>query len=166
MKKYFVLLFVLSLFTFSCEQEDRNSNSMESDSNVNFERLTNSLVGFEKNGKIDLNVSDDNIMKTFKKFAFDSRLELEPESFELIKVDNQSYLRFYSKDHKASTIALIKGDDNQYRTGDTVCTSSACSACCGCLPNGSYCTECRPYGPNNPQKGDCTRSTGGGPVIE
>lgn len=166
MRKILMLVCAFALVCLSCEQENNTQNTQEFElkKDIKFDELTNSQIGFEKNGEIELVVSDEKIMTTFQNFVFKSRLGLEPQSFEIIKVDNISYLRFYSKNHKASTIALIKEDNNQYRTGSTICTSSACSNCCGCLPEGDYCTECRPYGPNNPQKGDCVRSSGG-PVI-
>lgn len=166
MRNILMLVWAFALVCLSCEQENntQNADEFELKKDFKFDELTNSKIGFEKNGEIELVVSDEEIMTTFQNFVFKTRLELEPQSFEIIEVDTISYLRFYSKNHKASTIDLIKGVNNQYSTGSTICTSSACSNCCGCLPDGDYCTECRPYRPNNPQKGDCVRSSGG-PAI-
>lgn len=153
-----ILITILSFFILSsCLEED--SSSTDSVKTLKIENLINSKVAYEKDGKISLGVKDSDLMKAFQDFVFISDLKLKPESFELLSIDNMNYLRFYSDNHKASTIELIKSDDGFYFTGNTVCTSSACSSCCGCVPNGLYCTECKPYGPDSPLKGDCTRTT-------
>tara|TARA_R110002051_G_C8500837_1_gene464737 strand:- start:137 stop:643 length:507 start_codon:yes stop_codon:yes gene_type:complete len=163
MKKCFYLL-VLSLVFTSCQTEDTNSdsNSLELKADFEFKTLVGSKIATEKNGKIILNVSDERILETFKKFNTTNNLQLEPKSFKVINVDGNNYIRFYNKNNQVSTISLIKGNDNYYTTGSTVCTSTACASGGGCIPNGDYCTKCRPEGtpPGSPDR-DCTRTTTG-----
>ena len=157
------LLFCAMLVVFmSCENEVSKEEVPGLEFETTFEKMTGSDIGYLEGNKVKLGVSDETIMKTFKDFSFKSGLNLEPQSFEIIEVNGLNYLRFYSKDHTASTIALLKGNQNKVITGGTVCTSSACSACCGCLPDGEYCTKCERYQPlpGGPEN-DCLRSTAG-----
>lgn len=161
MKTIKVLLCLLVLTALSCEKEDNgvDVNTVEFELDSTFKSLTNSKIGFEKDGEIVLGVSNGLIMKEFKKLVTKSGLELKLQSFEVVSIDNNKYLRFYSEGDNVSTIALIKDDNGNYRTGSTVCKSKACASGGGCVPNGLYCTECKwPNG--NP--GDCERITTGG----
>ena len=163
MKKFNLFLVLMSLIFASCETEDNNKDTNVSvmDLELDFDHLINRKIGHEVNGEVKLGVSKDKVMSAFKDFVLKTDLDLEPESFEIISIDNTNYLRFYSKNHQASTIELIIDTDNQFRTGTTVCTSSACSSCCGCVPNGTYCTKCKPQGNDSPIEGDCKRTTTG-----
>lgn len=150
----------LLLTILSCEKD---ANPIDSDSNsistVNveldkaFKNITNNDVGYIQDGKVELGVSDEKILSVFKDFIEESNLEFETKSFEVITIDDKNYLRFYGKNNMASTIALVKGDNDILKTGKTVCTSDYCASCCGCVPDGLYCTEC---------PGDCKRTTTGG----
>ncbi|MDG5490735.1 hypothetical protein [Psychroserpens sp. SPM9] len=164
MKSTFSLLAVMVFLLFSCGKEDDSRISTESSvkEELSFKRLTNSKIGYEKDGKVKLDVSDEKIMASFRKYIAIADLEIEPQYCKVITIHSKNYLRFYGKDMQVSTIALIKNSDNEYRTGNTVCTSTACASCCGCLPDGDYCTKCTRYqslpgGPTN----DCKRSTTG-----
>lgn len=161
MRKNIILICVLAFISLSCEQEVNNekiNESLELNKNFSFERLANSPIGIEKNGKIELGVPDEKIMETFKEYAKMHSPDINPKSFEIINLDNAFYLRFYSDKNIVSTIALLKDESNQYMTGGTVCETVACASGGGCVPQGAYCTECRPNGPDNP-KGDCKRTT-------
>jgi len=161
MKTIKLLLCVLVLTALSCEKEesDLDSNSAEFELEAAFKSLTNSKIGFEKDGQLVLAVSNDLIIKEFKNFVTKSGLELKPQSFEVISVDNNEYLRFYSEGGEVSTLALLKDRNNQYRSGTTVCTTTNCASGGGCLPNGSYCSKCTPP-PGYPN--DCVRTSTGG----
>ena len=160
MKTIKILLCVLVLTAMSCEKEDNgvDVNTIEFELDADFKSLTNSKIGFEKDGQLVLGVSNDLIMKEFKNFVTKSDLELKPQSFEVISVDNNEYLRFYSKGGEVSTLALLKDLNNQYRSGTTVCTTQNCASGGGCLPNGSYCSKCTPP-PGYPN--DCVRTSTG-----
>ncbi|MGK0307892.1 MAG: hypothetical protein ACI8RP_000848 [Urechidicola sp.] len=41
------------------------------------------------------------------------------------------------------------------QVGETVCTTADCANCCGCVPNGDYCTHC------DLNSNDCKRTTSG-----
>ncbi|PHS63477.1 MAG: hypothetical protein COB12_09275 [Flavobacterium sp.] len=153
-KTVFIVLFVLVM---SCEKQD--SSKIELDSNFTFKSLTNNKIGIEKDGKFTLNVINDEVMDAFKKFSLKNGLDLKPLSFKVITIDENNYLRFYNEDDQVSTIVLIKGDNGHYKTGGTVCTSTVCSSGGGCIPNGLYCTPCKPFGPDGPTSSDCKRVT-------
>ena len=99
MKTIKILLCMLVLIVMSCEKEDNNldSNNVEFELEADFKSLTNSNIGFEKDGELALGVSNDLIMKEFKKLVTKSDLKLKPHSFEVISIDNNKYLRFYSE---------------------------------------------------------------------
>ena len=157
MKKVFYLLFSF-LFLLSCKIEE--SKSIVNSSNFEFKNLNGSKIAFENGGKLVLNVSSDKILETFRIFNSTLELGLEPQRFEVIKIDNKDYLRFFSKNNKVSTISLVKGEDNNYRTGSTVCTSTAFAIGKGCIPNGDYCIKSRPEGtPSQAPSDDCKRTT-------
>ncbi len=159
MKAIKTLFIALALLILSCDKQDKSNVDLET--NFTFKILTDSKIGVEKDGEFKLNVSNDVIMETFKQFVSVNGLKLQPLSLEVITIDNNKYLRFYNENDKVSTIELIKDENGQYRTGNTVCTSSACSSGGGCIPNGLYCTKCQPQGPNSPVSGDCKRVTTG-----
>lgn len=159
MKKMMILCCALIFVLISCEQEERileSTNSVTLDKKLNFEKLANSIIGYEKNGSIELGVSEERIIATFKKFAEMHSPDINPQSFRVINIDNEYYLRFYSDGNIVSTIALLKNEDGFYQTGGTVCQSAACASGRGCVPNGQYCTECTR---SNGLPGDCKRTT-------
>ena len=142
MKKVIYLSLLCFILT-SCLNDDRIENQS---SETLLENFTGSEIAIEDKGKVSLNFSDEIIMNSFKKFNSKMELGLEPERFEVINIDNKNYLRFYSKKKQVSTIALVQLDNKRIVLGETVCTSIACATGGGCIPDGSYCTKCRPEG--------------------
>ena len=118
-----------------------------------------SEIAIEEKGEIVLNIFYDKIMTSFKAFNKTMKLGLEPESFEIIKEDGKNYIRFYNKDNQVSMIAILKGDNKRIIIGTTICTSTACVSVGGWIPDGLYCTKCRPEGtPPKAPDGDCART--------
>jgi len=162
MKKIVFGLIVLAFAFVSCEQEDDKQidQNAELKKEITFDQLTKSTIGFENEGKVQLGVSNNKVMETFKKFVKTNDLDIDPLSFEIISIDQKNYLRFYSEKNQVSTIELFINSNKLIETGSTVCTSIACASGGGCIPYGSYCTECGPHGPDGP-KADCKRTTTG-----
>ena len=157
----FIYLLLFSFVVFSCESETDvvKDNTMKE---FEFETLTNSKIAVQKEGKIALNVSEEKLLSTFKSYSKKYGEGLEPHSVKLIKVDGKDFLRFYSNDDMVSTVALVKGEDNFYTTGTTVCETKKCASGGGCVPSGDYYTKCRPEGtPPGAPDGDCKRTTTG-----
>lgn len=168
MKTYMNLL-CLFLFLCSCGNEDvkqegtnavvsemaRKNLATNSMKTYNFDELTSSAIGYEKDGKVELGASDYKIMETFVLYSILHDSELKPKSFEIIEIDGLNYLRFHSENDIVSTIALIKNEDDQYITGRTICKTEWCSSSGGCIPKGEYCTKCEKDG----VVGDCERTT-------
>lgn len=134
MEKRLNLLFVF-LFLFSCGNEDvkqdgtnavvtemaRKNLATNSMKTYNFGELTSSAIGYEKDGKVELGASDHKIMETFVLYSMLHDSELKPKSFEIIKIDELYYLRYFSENDIVSTIALVKDQNDQYITGTTIC---------------------------------------------
>ncbi len=160
MRKY-IYLFFISLIFFSCEKENTNLETF------NFDSLTKSKIAVEKNGKLELNVKKENLLNAYKDFNETYGNDVKVKSFKLIEVDSKPYLRFFNEDETVSTIAINKTENGYYVTGTTVCKSKKCASGGGCIPNGEYCTKCRPEGtPPGAPDGDCERTTSSDPVIE
>lgn len=159
-----VFIILISIGLISCQTEDKNQEISESSLNTPFEfkNFTNSNVGFYKDNELVFNVSNEKIVNTFNEFSDKFKLGLEAYNFKVITIENNKYLRFFNKDNTVSTVELIKDENNVYSTGSTVCTSTSCASGGGCVPNGVYCTQCQPYGPDSPITGDCVRTTTGG----
>lgn len=158
MNRFMLLLCTLSLAFFACEEEqavDPSNNSVELTKVIEFNNLTNSTIGFEKDGKVKLQVSDERIMSIFRKFVSMYQVELKPRSFEVLKIGENNYLRFYSDNDQVSTIALLKDENNEFQTGSTICVSKASDTGDGCLPDGLYCTKSKV----SESKDDCKRIT-------
>lgn len=162
MRKLFCI-FLLFISFISCQTEDRNQEILESKtiSNFDFKTFIDSPIAINGNGILRLNVTEDNILNVFKEYINNYKLNLKPESFKIVTIENKKYLRFYNSDNSVSTIELIQDKDNIYKTGSTVCTSTSCASGGGCVPEGVYCTKCQPYGPDSPITGDCVRTTSG-----
>ena len=163
MKKIIYLLLLTFVFTACTNDDSKLENNIEE---FSFKEFTGSKIAYESKGELKLNVSKQQILKTFSNYSKKYGESLEPETFKIIKLDNKNYLRLYSKNSTVSTVALIKDSDNFYKTGSTVCETKACASGGGCIPNGDYCTKCRPEGtPTQAPDGDCKR-TSTGPVID
>ena len=160
MKKIFLLLtFVFSMFIVSCDNETDNIQESSDVTNEKMDSFINSNIGIDKNGQFEFTVAENTILKAVKEYSNTFDLDIEPQSIKIIDIDAKKYLRIYSKNNYVSTVALVLDNQNNYRVDKTVCTSKACASGGGCIPNGSYCTEC--YGSNG-LKGDCKRTTTGG----
>lgn len=172
MWKYLNLL-CLFLFLFSCGDEDvkqeetnavvtemaRKNLSSNSTATYSFDELTNSAIGYDNEGKVELGVTGQKIMETFILYSKFHNSELTPKSFEIIEIDELHYLRFFSEDDIVSTIALVKDENDQYVTGRTICETVRCASGEGCIPDGEYCTKCEING----TLGDCKRTTSSEP---
>lgn len=116
--------------------------------------MTSTAIGYEKQGKVELGVSDQKIMETFVLCSMLHNSELNPKSFEIIKIDELYYLRYFSENDIVSKIALIKHKYDQYIQERRYATVR-CASGGGCIPDGQYCTECE----RNGIPGDCKRTT-------
>src|SRR5690606_7106612 len=101
----------------------RKNLSINSTKTFNFDELTNTAIGYDNEGKVELGVTDYKIMETFILYSKLHNSQLNPKSFEIIEIDELHYLRFFSEDDIVSTIALVKDGNDQYITGRTICES-------------------------------------------
>lgn len=116
--------------------------------------------------EINLSVSDEMLINSFNKYSVKIQLNKVATSVELMEVENKFYLKFNNTDESASKVALIEKNPEGsnfnvsservsfINVGATVCTSEGCAHCCGCLPDGDYCTKCDRW-----QRDDCKRTT-------
>ncbi len=137
---------------WACNSEDPNTPSLELNS------IINTSIAVENANDIELSFEASKVLDVFNKFSEKYDLGIRSTALEIIEVDKEKYLRFYGEENMVSTIALIKEPNGSYRSGETVCTTVNCASGGGCIPSGSYCTECRPHGPSGPL-GDCKRTT-------
>ena len=171
MKKVFLFLFTSSLL-IACDSNHHNSlnllKTLEQNFNINkFSGNEAAYVDVQKNLNL---ISDELLIKSFNIYSKKIGLNKVAITSELIDNENNFYLRFHNSDNSASTVALVENVSNNLKTnettnrfmmlGGTTCISSSCSHCCGCLPNGDYCTNCERWNP------DCTRSTTGGVFLK
>jgi len=160
-KLSYILLIILVITSCQTADNDNQINDSLPDVSFEFKNFSGSSIGIEKDGVIELKVSEESILSNFKEFIKQNKLDLKPEYFKIITIENNNYLRFHNIDNSVSTIELIKDENNIYKTGSTVCTSTSCASGGGCVPSGVYCTKCQPYGPDSPITGDCERTTTG-----
>lgn len=156
MKKFLLILSVLSLgLIISCENES-NEYNLNSNKNSFFDVELGKIT--YNNGKKTFNItlSRERFFKNFKNTLKETGLNLEPVDFYVFEDNNKNYLRVISKKNYITTVELIS-INNTFRTGKTSCTSVACASGGGCIPDGSYCTKCNPSDPG--LAGDCTRTT-------
>jgi hypothetical protein len=164
MKKSIVLV-VAVLFCLGCSNESSDTdNTIET---IEFKTLMHSPVAIEKDGEVRLAVQKREALSTFNQFALSRQLDYKAEDVKIVKVHGKNYLRFYGDNGMVSTLELIKSENNTFITGGTSCESTACADCCGCVPDGLYCTKCTRYDPlpGGPVN-DCKRITSSPPVIE
>lgn len=147
------------MFIVSCDKENDTIQNSSDFTNEKMDSFIDSNIGIDKNGDFEFIVAENTILKAVREYSMKFDLNIEPQSIKVIDLDDKKYLRIYSKDDYVSTVALVLDNLNNYRVDKTVCTSIACASGGGCIPNGSYCTEC--YGSNG-LKGDCKRTTTGG----
>jgi hypothetical protein len=150
MKK--ILFLFLILISMSCSNEVEETISEEF---LSQKFVGNTVAYLDSNNAIKLGVSNTEIMKSFNNYSNMLDLGFKAHSLELLEIENKHYLRFYNDDKSVSTVALIndKLTTNTMKIGGTVCTTISCANCCGCVPNGDYCTDC------TLDSGDCKRTT-------
>ena len=158
MKKLFIISF-LSVFVFSCSNEDTYSILDKFDtSNFSTKQFVGNIVAFQKNNEVKLGIKDNKLLESFNNYSKKLGLGLSAVSLQLEKIDNKDYIRFFNKGGSVSTVALLKDieDSNgRYAIGETVCTTTSCASCCGCVPDGNYCSPC------DFNTADCKRTTSG-----
>ncbi len=172
MKKIKLLAFVLftlaltSIFIISCNRNDEIPNELSS---VNFssQGFTGTKVAYKNEKSIKLAISNAELINSFTEYSSKYGLNKKGKSLEILEIEGKYYIRFTNIDDSVSTVALLnssskfKGEKNRVGNfdlmyiGGTVCTTEACSACCGCIPDGSYCTNCKL------DSRDCKRTTSG-----
>lgn len=159
MKKIFLFSVFIAVFAISCNSEEKEI--IDSSAKNNLERLNLSVIGIKKGDEITLNVSSNKLLEVFKEFSKTNELEINPLYSKIEKINGKDYLRFYNDDETVSTIELFIDENNIVSTGSVVCTSTACASCCGCVPDGLYCTKCVPPEAGPLGSGDCKRTTTG-----
>jgi len=162
MKNLIYLFCFVFLISCNTDNESNESDELFENNSKSFEELINTQIGSIEDNKISLDISDENLLESFRIHA--KRRNIDPENFKVVKIDLKWYLRFYNKDESVTTIALIKSknpESGRIYLGNTECTSSACSSGGGCVPDGLYCTECNPPSTHDDSgiKGDCSRTT-------
>lgn len=168
MKNTFILIALLTLL-FACSNENTNNEDLKADEQLEFsaKNFVNGTIAYEKNGEIKLGVTKDDLLNSFNSFATKFDIGSNAKSYLIEEIDGGNYVRFYHKNKdglaQVSTIALIKSKKRtkdssitMYRTGSTVCSTTECANCCGCVPSGDYCTRC------DINIFDCKRTTTGG----
>lgn len=162
MKRINILFFCLIvIISMSCENENNSNVVNNYEFEDTFKSIIGSKIGIFDNGKINLKVPDEKILKSFNDFNLKYDINKNYSSLEVFTVNDKNYIRFFSDDNYVSTVALLLDDNNTVITGNTVCTSEACATGGGCIPNGDYCTPCKPQGDDSPAVGDCKRTTTG-----
>jgi len=115
-----------------------------------------------QNKKLNLSVSDEQILSAFKRYPFNNNRGLKPLSGRVEKINNKHYFRIYSEDEKISTVELIVSKETgKVFIGKTICTSTACSSNDACVPNGLYCENATSAKAQIKEslKCDCSRTT-------
>lgn len=163
MKKLFFLM-IMSLSLLSCSEDiqEKDQADLQLAEEFSGKDFIGSTVATLEKDKIKFRLNEVELLNSFNKYAKERNLNLNAISYGIIEADNNFYLRFYNDDNSVSTVALKRSGqfskshngNELIETGNTVCTSKACATCCGCLPDGDYCTRCE-------MGEDCTRSTSG-----
>ena len=159
MKKILFIL-ITSLLFASCE--NKNDDTSEDIESSQEEEFLGSTVGYEESGKLILTVSGKELVNSFNSYSKKFNLGYKAVSNIIEEIDGKNYVRFFNEDGSVSTVALINKLSNLSKSstpittiGSTVCTTQACADCCGCIPNGDYCTHCQV------DVLDCKRTTSG-----
>ncbi|WCO03241.1 hypothetical protein [Psychroserpens ponticola] len=172
MKKIVYLITFLALIV-ACSNENSNSEGLNAKQKLEFsaKNFVNSTIAYDNKGEITFGVTKDELYNSFNAYATKFEIGSHAESYLIEDIDGKNYIRFYHKSNngleQVSTIALIKNKNKDsslitYRSGRTVCTTIECANCCGCIPDGDYCTKCEIA------HLDCKRTTTGGsdPISE
>ncbi len=157
-----MMLFFCTAFLFISCSDSQEDEVLENDlESINVARFTYQAVGVMNNGKFRMTADRSDLLKAFK---LNEGKDLAPESIIFLEDNGKMFLRVYSSDNIVSTVQISLNPDTGFvQTEGTICESSACATGGGCLPDGDYCTECKPL-PNSEVKGDCKRTTSSGPI--
>lgn len=167
MKNTFFLFSLITLLV-ACSNEIANKVDLTPEQKLEFsaKNFVNTTIAYEKNDEIKLGVDKDDLLNSFNDYSKKFEIGSDAKSYLIEEIDGKNYLRFYHKDNngldQVSTVALImtkkdtKNSLVKYKTGLTTCTTTVCNNCCGCVPDGSYCTRCQL------DTLACTRTTTGG----
>ena len=150
------------MLLFSCNNESSEETLSNFDtSNFSTKQFVGNIVGFQDGEDVKLGIKEENIIKSFNNYNKSLNQDLVAVSILIEKIEDNDYIRFYNEDGSVSTVALLEAnvnnlsDTTRYAMGGTVCTTSSCASCCGCVPDGNYCTPCE-YNTS-----DCSRKTSG-----
>ncbi|ARN76858.1 hypothetical protein BST97_01940 [Nonlabens spongiae] len=163
MKKILSLIGII-LIAASCERDNADSNESQIfERNLELKSVMNSKIGkIDSDGAIHLTATDASIRIEAQKFLRKGDEKASLVEYHVEDIDGKSYLRWSGDNNKVATVALnVNPQNGDVSLGETVCESTRCASGGGCVPDGQYCTECRPYGPSG-VKGDCKRTTTGG----
>jgi hypothetical protein len=160
MKNYIIIL--LAIFVVSCSDDNGNTDQqLKINENSLMQKFTGSEVALLTKEGVKLTVKDDQLLKSFNHYSKQNSLDKIADRFEIIDFEGENYIRFFNEDGSTSTVKLQKVSNSNKRTntaslslGGTVCSSSKCSWCCGCMPkDDGYCSFCEN------DSTDCTRSS-------
>lgn len=161
MKKIILMLSVVALALTGCENDVNQEQTV--DSKFEIKTITSTPIGVLDNGEFKLNVDEKELMVAAQNFSNKYEDGEKMMSYKVETIDGNLYLRFYGENETISTVAInrsIAKGGGSFDLGETVCKSTAYASGGGCVPNGEYCTPCRPY--INPDRvGDCSRTTTG-----
>lgn len=149
-----IFLFII-IICFSCSNNYDSQNETTISKAFSTEKFVGNTVAYKNNDTVKLGVSEAKLIESFNNYNDEFELNSKAISLELIEIETKHYIRFYNDDKSVSTVALLKSDSNKLVFGGTICKTTSCSSCCGCVPNGDYCTKCE-YNTS-----DCSRTTSG-----
>ncbi|WP_296384910.1 hypothetical protein, partial [Winogradskyella sp.] len=166
--KKIILLIPVFLILVACSNEKANENiDITQEIKFSAKNFVNNTFAYKQNDVVKLGVTKDELLSSFNNYSTKFKLGSEAKSYLIEEISNKNYVRFFHEDGLVSTVALIPNAEISkklpsiitYRSGSTVCTTTYCSNCCGCIPEGKYCTPCELIAE------DCKRTTtGSGPV--
>jgi len=158
MKIFYFL--ALTTLLFSCKNQD-NKDKLDKLNTIKFstEKFVGSTVAYQENNKIKLGITNKELLNSFNNYSAKLKLDFKADSSQIKKIDGKNYIRFFNENGSVSTVALLnvpKSKNSKIKLlyiGKTTCTTTDCAYCCGCLPNGDYCTPC------DLNSNDCIRTT-------
>jgi len=155
MKKLFLLFFAIVL-VYSCTNGESNNNFDAS--TFSTDKFVGNIVAFQDKDEIKLGIPDHDVIQSFNNYSKKLNLGLQAVSTQIETINGKHYIRFINKDKSISTVALLSvsdnaSDNNKLVIGKTICTTSACTNCCGCVPEDNYCSACED------SSSDCKRTT-------
>lgn len=173
MKNSRLLIFILltsvliGAMFISCDKNEQIPNELKS---VDFSSkgFVGTKVAYKGDNSVKLAISNDELISSFTAYSSKYDLDKKGKSFDILEIEGKYYIRFTNTDDSISTVALLNdsskfkkeknkiGNFNLMYIGETVCTTEACAACSGCIPDGNYCSN------GTLDARNCTRTTSGG----